>query len=50
MPLEDALPLERLLAPVSRFKEQLAAAVETLAPAADPRREAAAAAMSGTAT
>jgi hypothetical protein len=50
MPLEDALPLERLLAPVGRYKEELAAAVETLAPATDPRRAAAAAAMAGAAT
>ena len=33
MPLEDALPLRRLLAPVGAFKEELAAAVETIAPA-----------------
>lgn len=33
MPLEEALPLRRLLAPVGAFKEELAAAVETIAPA-----------------
>ena len=31
MPLHEALPLSRLLAPVGKFKEELAAAVETLA-------------------
>lgn len=50
MPLEDALPLERLLAPVGKFKEELAAAVETLAPTVDDARRAAAAAMAGGAT
>ena len=33
MPLEEALPLRRLLAPVGAFKEELAAAVETITPA-----------------